>query len=88
MVCGPDKINLISGQIVLIKNGRDDGEYDIIIRLIDGRFVSIAEGARRKSGNPLLKSLRHLELTDYVSPEIECSINETGRAMKGKLRFA
>ncbi|MGM0793121.1 MAG: hypothetical protein ACQEUD_23815 [Bacillota bacterium] len=56
--------------------------------MIDGRFVSIAEGARRKSGNPLLKSVRHLELTDYVSPEIECSINETGRAMKGKLRFA
>jgi large subunit ribosomal protein L14e len=79
---------LIPDQIVLIKVGRDAGEYDIIIRLIDGRFVSIADGARRKSGSPLLKSIRHLELTDYVSPEIERSINETGRAMKGKLRFA
>jgi large subunit ribosomal protein L14e len=57
-VLQPGQDRLIPGQIVLIKIGRDASEYDIIIRLIDGRFVFIAEGARLKSGNPLLKSIR------------------------------
>jgi large subunit ribosomal protein L14e len=84
----PGQDRLIPGQIVLIKNGRDAGEYGIIIRLIDERFVLIADGAKRKFDNPRRKNIRHLELTDYVSPEIQRSINETGRATNGKLRFA
>ncbi|HHW38676.1 MAG TPA: RNA-binding protein, partial [Bacillales bacterium] len=34
------------------------------------------------------KNINHLEFFDYVSPEVQNSISETGRVTNGKLRFA
>lgn len=76
------------GQLVLVTRGRDTGQYGIIIRLLDDRFVLIADGDKRKFDCPKKKNLQHLEIIDYVSPEVQSSIAETGRVTNGKLRFA
>lgn len=76
------------GQIVLIKNGRDAEQFAIIVQLIDDRFVYIADGQRRKFDKPKKKNLLHLKLFDYISPEVQRSLLETGRVTNGKLRYA
>lgn len=76
------------GQIVLITHGRDAGQYAIIVRLLDDRFVFLADGDKKKFNQPKKKNILHLQLIDYVSPEVQRSLLETGRVTNGKLRFA
>ncbi|PWW19316.1 ribosomal protein L14E/L6E/L27E [Cytobacillus oceanisediminis] len=76
------------GQIVLIKRGRDAGQYAIIIRLMDERFVFLADGDKKKFDRPKKKNIQHLQLLNYISPEVQSSLKETGRVTNGKLRFA
>ena len=76
------------GQFVVITSGRDAGQYAIIVRLLDKSFVLLADGDKRKFDHPKKKNLQHLQLFDRVSPEVQNSINDTGRVTNGKLRFA
>jgi large subunit ribosomal protein L14e len=76
------------GQLVVIKRGRDTGQYAIIVRLVDERFVLIADGVKRKHDTPRKKNISHLHLLDQISSEVQNSIEETGRVTNGKLRFA
>ncbi|UAL47580.1 KOW domain-containing RNA-binding protein [Sutcliffiella horikoshii] len=76
------------GQIVSITQGRDAGQYAVIIKILDERFVVLADGDKRKFDRPKKKNIHHLEFFDYVSPEVQNSMKETGRVTNGKLRFA
>ncbi|WP_078543124.1 KOW domain-containing RNA-binding protein [Litchfieldia alkalitelluris] len=76
------------GQFVLITQGRDAGQYAVIVDILDERFVLLADGDKRKFKNPKKKNVNHLEIFDFISPEVQSSINETGRVTNGKLRFA
>jgi large subunit ribosomal protein L14e len=76
------------GQFAVITSGRDAGQYAIIVRLLDKSFVLLSDGDKRKFDHPKKKNLLHLQLFDRVSPEVQNSINETGRVTNGKLRFA
>ncbi|WP_243388411.1 KOW domain-containing RNA-binding protein [Bacillus kexueae] len=76
------------GQFVLITQGRETGQYAIIIKILDEKFVLIADGDKRKFHTPKKKNIHHLEFLDCVSPEVQNSILETGRVTNGKLRYA
>jgi large subunit ribosomal protein L14e len=76
------------GQIVLITHGREAGQYAVIVDIIDERFVLLADGSKRKFDLPKRKNVQHLKLFDYISPEVQNSIRETGRVTNGKLRYA
>ncbi|MGP4109086.1 KOW motif-containing protein [Virgibacillus sp. L01] len=76
------------GQVVRIKQGREAGQYAIILKLLDDRFVLLADGEKRKYDRPKKKNLHHIEVMDYISPEVQNSLLETGRVTNGKLRFA
>ncbi|GAE35353.1 KOW domain-containing RNA-binding protein [Halalkalibacter akibai] len=76
------------GQIVLCTKGRDQGQYNIIIEVLDERFVKIADGDKRKVDRAKKKNLNHLELIDYIADEVKGSFKETGRVTNGKLRYA
>ncbi|MGJ9460389.1 KOW motif-containing protein [Oceanobacillus sp. CF4.6] len=78
----------MKGQIVRIKQGRDAGQYAVVIAIVDDRFVLLADGEKRKTNRPKKKNLHHIETMDYVSPEVQNSLLETGRVTNGKLRFA
>lgn len=82
-----DSIPLV-GQIVRIKQGREAGQYRVVIGIVDERFVLLADGEKRKTMRPKKKNLHHIEILDYVSPEVQNSLLETGRVTNGKLRFA
>jgi large subunit ribosomal protein L14e len=76
------------GQIVRVLRGREIDQYSIIVGHIDERFVFIADGDKRKFDRAKKKNIHHLELIDYISPEVKNSIEETTRVTNGKLRFA
>ncbi|WP_284141031.1 MULTISPECIES: KOW domain-containing RNA-binding protein [unclassified Virgibacillus] len=76
------------GQVVRIMQGREAGQYAIIIKVLDNRLVLLADGEKRKYDRPKKKNLHHIELMDYISPEVQNSLLETGRVTNGKLRFA
>jgi len=82
-----DSIPLL-GQIVRIKQGREAGQYAVIIEVVDDRYVLLADGEKRKTTCPKKKNLQHIEKMNYVSPEVQNSLLETGRVTNGKLRFA
>ncbi|MBU5267612.1 KOW domain-containing RNA-binding protein [Virgibacillus proomii] len=82
-----DSIPLI-GQVVRIMQGRDAGQYAVVINLVDDKYVLLADGEKRKYDRPKKKNLHHIELMDYISPEVQNSLLETGRVTNGKLRFA
>lgn len=75
------------GQIVQILRGRDQGKYAVIVNVIDQRFVSIADGDKRKFDQPKKKNILHLQLQNEISDVVVNSLRETGRVTNGKLRF-
>ncbi|WLR42003.1 KOW domain-containing RNA-binding protein [Bacillus carboniphilus] len=83
----PDSSPIV-GQFVLIKQGRETGQFAIVVKVLDERFVLIADGEKRKFNTPKKKNIQHLEFLDLVSPEVQNSIKETGRVTNGKLRYA
>jgi large subunit ribosomal protein L14e len=82
-----DSIPLI-GQVVRIMQGREAGQYAIIIEAVDDRYVMLADGEKRKYDRPKKKNLQHIECMGYISPEVQNSLLETGRVTNGKIRFA
>jgi ribosomal protein L14E/L6E/L27E len=76
------------GQMVRILKGRDADRLGVIIGILDERFVLVADGDKRKYDRAKRKNLNHLELLDFISPEVVKSILETGRVTNGKLRYA
>lgn len=76
------------GQIVKINKGRDAGGFACIIKIEDSRFVYIADGDKRKVDRSKKKNVNHLQLFDFISPEVKNSIEQTGRVTNAKLRFA
>lgn len=76
------------GQVVRVLQGREAEQYMIIIEVVDDRFVLLADGEKRKYDRPKKKNVHHIEFSDFVSPEVQNSLLETGRVTNGKLRFA
>ncbi len=87
MVSESDSVPNI-GQLVRILNIRDADRLGVIVGILDGRFVLVADGDKRKFDRAKRKNLNHLELLDFISPEVVKSILETGRVTNGKLRYA
>lgn len=76
------------GQIVRITHGREAEKYAIVIRVIDEKYVMLADGDKRKFDRPKKKNSSHIEMMNYISQEVRDSLLKTGRVTNGKLRFA
>ncbi|QGH32739.1 RNA-binding protein [Gracilibacillus salitolerans] len=76
------------GQVVQILQGREAGQFAIVIEKVDSRFVLLADGDKRKYDRPKKKNVQHIAFTSFISPEVQRSLLETGRVTNGKLRYA
>lgn len=76
------------GQIVRVTQGREQHQVAVIIKIIDDRYVLLADGDKRKYDRPKRKNINHLEGTPIISKEVTDSLLGTGRVSNGKLRFA
>ena len=55
-----DRLTMIPGRVVLSTQGRDEGRYFIILKVIDEEFVLMADGLTRKIDHPKKKKVKHL----------------------------
>ncbi|RSL29115.1 RNA-binding protein [Salibacterium salarium] len=76
------------GQIVRIKQGREAGNFAVVIGVEDERFLLLADGEKRKFDRAKKKNISHVEMFPHTSNEVKRSIEETGRVTNAKLRFA
>ncbi|WP_066189266.1 MULTISPECIES: KOW domain-containing RNA-binding protein [Gracilibacillus] len=76
------------GQVVQILQGREAGQFAVVIKKVDSRFVLLADGDKRKYDRPKKKNMQHIAYTPFISPEVKRSLLETGRVTNGKLRYA
>lgn len=76
------------GQVVRITKGREIGQHAVVIKMINSRYVELADGDKRKYDRPKKKNVHHIKLMDYIPLEIQNSLLENGRVTNGKLRFA
>jgi ribosomal protein L14E/L6E/L27E len=76
------------GRVVQILRGKEEGNYAVIVGIVDERFVLIADGDKRRFDQPKKKNVLHLLMQPVVSHEVTDSMRETGRVTNAKLRFA
>jgi ribosomal protein L14E/L6E/L27E len=58
------------GRLVVSKAGRDKGKPFVIIKVVNDRFVLLADGELRKVDNPKIKNVKHLQMINRGLPEI------------------
>lgn len=73
-------MSIALGQIVVSKAGRDAGKRFLVMKVVDGQFVQIADGDLRRVEKPKKKKIKHLELTGEVAETI-------GEKLKGNARI-
>ncbi|MGI6574348.1 MAG: RNA-binding protein [bacterium] len=63
------------GQMVSSKTGRDCSQSYLVLKRIDERFVLLANGGKRKVGNPKKKNIRHLVVHQAIAEDIEAKLS-------------
>lgn len=62
--------DILLGQVVSSRAGRDRGKLFVIVSVIDDRTVSVADGETRTIGRAKRKNLRHLTVHPHVAREL------------------
>ena len=55
-----ERLKMEPGRVVLSTQGRDEGRYFIVLKVIDENFVLMADGLTRKIAHPKKKKVKHL----------------------------
>ncbi len=58
--------DIIIGQVVKSKAGRDKGRIFLVLDIIDAQYVSIVDGISRKLDNPKRKKIKHLSIYNTI----------------------
>ena len=59
------KENISVGEIVQSLAGRDKGEY-FLVKSVEGEYVTIIDGKKRKVDNPKRKKIKHIKKVSSV----------------------
>lgn len=59
--------DLMIGQVVRSKAGRDKGQFMVVIEIIDENYVMISDGRLRKVDHPKKKKIKHLAKTNHIN---------------------
>lgn len=67
--------DIVVGQIVKSRAGRDKGRNFLVYNIIDSQNVLVVDGDLRKLDNPKQKKLKHLIIYNTVLPELKCKMD-------------
>lgn len=79
------KVNYI-GRLVYSKSGRDAGRPFIIVDVINDEYVHICDGHLRPVEKPKKKKIKHLNITDIDSEQIEEMFKNKDRVSNREIR--
>lgn len=81
-------MNVVLGQVVYSKAGRDVGKIFIITALIDANYVYISDGNLRRVEKPKKKKIKHLVITKNIIDSIAQKISTDIRITNAEIRKA
>ncbi|WKY45434.1 KOW domain-containing RNA-binding protein [Eubacteriaceae bacterium ES2] len=59
--------DLMVGQVVRSKAGRDKGQFMVVLSIIDDNYVYVSNGQLRKVSRPKKKKIKHLSKTNHIT---------------------
>ncbi|MFZ5966770.1 MAG: hypothetical protein ACOYVK_06310 [Bacillota bacterium] len=62
---------LVIGQVVKSKAGRDRGRVFVVVDIVDEQYVLLVDGDLRKVDKPKKKKVKHLTKYNMISDEIK-----------------
>ncbi|MDI3536912.1 MAG: hypothetical protein PWP30_1394 [Eubacteriaceae bacterium] len=62
--------DLMVGQVVRSKAGRDKGQFMVVLSIIDDNYVYVSNGELRKVSQPKRKKIKHLSKTNHITTTI------------------
>ncbi|MDR2137854.1 MAG: KOW domain-containing RNA-binding protein [Synergistaceae bacterium] len=62
------------GQVVISKKGKDAGRVYVIVGLLDGRRLALADAKKFNVDRPKLKNPKHILCTSRVVAEVAASV--------------
>jgi large subunit ribosomal protein L14e len=81
-------LNVVLGQVVVSKAGRDAGKMFVVTGLIDISYVFISDGDSRRLENPKKKKIKHLNTTTNVIEAIAQKISAGDKITNADIRKA
>lgn len=67
-------LNLAPGQLVKSSQGRDRGQWMIILNIVDNDYALLCDGKIRKIEKPKKKKLKHISKTNIIFDDIQKKI--------------
>jgi ribosomal protein L14E/L6E/L27E len=81
-------LNVVLGQVVFSKAGRDAGKIFVVTGLVDANYVYISDGDSRRFENPKKKKIKHLVIATSVIEAIAQKISAGERITNADIRKA
>lgn len=81
-------MNVMLGQVVYSKAGRDEGRIFIVSGVIDENYVFVSDGDLRRLENPKKKKIKHLNITATNVGHISQKINSGIKITNAEIRKA
>lgn len=81
-------MEVVLGQVVYSKAGRDVGKVFVITEIIDSNYVYICDGDFRRVENPKKKKIKHLIITKDIIDTIAQKLSSDIRITNADIRKA
>lgn len=78
-------MEIVVGQLVFSKAGRDKDRIFIVIR-VEGEFAYLADGDLRKTDTPKKKKMKHIRPTNCISQFVVDKMNKVGKVTNSEIR--
>jgi large subunit ribosomal protein L14e len=76
------------GSVVLSTAGRDKGRFFIVVEIVDGNYVRIADGEYRPQENAKLKKIKHLKANGDTVSKLAEKFGEGKQVFDAEIRSA
>lgn len=78
--------NLIIGQVVISKAGRDKGQQFVVLSIVSDEYVLVANGDSRTIEKPKKKKIKHLTKVDIILNDIKEKIDNNRILTNAEIR--
>ncbi len=78
--------DIVIGQIVKSKAGRDKGRIFLVTNVLDDKFVEIVDGDLRKIDSPKKKKIRHLIVYNSIVKDYKAKIENGDKINNAYIR--
>lgn len=79
-------MNIVLGQVVYSKAGRDEGRIFVVTGIIDDNYLFVCDGDLRRLENPKKKKVKHLNITTVNIESLTQKLNSGIKITNAEIR--